>query len=192
MKKLITILIVCAFVFSALGSIATAESFPRSWLWDTNALKMVDTSKFKKKPPYVIGFSNASVSNSWRVYFDLQVRAEAEAQKDLIKKFYVTDANDKPDKQIADVPDMAWSNQTAEYGLVMPQNPPQSPRMQADFSAPVCKHMQGYGAPWWLSSRCKSGSQQKQHNTQASLGRQDGVSGQSLPCIPASHAEHLR
>ena len=103
MKKLITILIACAFVFSALGSIATAESFPRSWLWNTSALKMVDTSKFKKSPPYVIGFSNASVSNSWRVYFDLQVRAEAEAQKALIKKFYVTDANDKPDKQIADV-----------------------------------------------------------------------------------------
>ena len=106
MKKLITIILVCAFVFSVLGSIAAAESFPRSWLWDTSALKMVDTSKFKKKPPYVIGFSNASVSNSWRVYFDLQVRAEAEAQKDLIKKFYVTDANDKPDKQIADVEDL--------------------------------------------------------------------------------------
>ena len=88
MKKLITILILSAFVFSALGSIAAAESFPRSWLWDTSALKMVDTSKFKKNPPYIIGFSNASVSNSWRVYFDLQVRAEAEAQKDLIKKPY--------------------------------------------------------------------------------------------------------
>ena len=106
MKKLIAILIVCAFVFSALGSIAAAGAFPRSWLWDTLPLKMVDTSKYKKAPPYVIGFSNASVSNSWRVYFDLQVRAEAEAQKDKIKKFYVTDANDKPDKQIADVEDL--------------------------------------------------------------------------------------
>ena len=106
MKKLTTILIICAFIFSALGSIAAAERFPRSWLWDTSALKMMDTSKFKKSPPYVIGFSNASVSNSWRVYFDLQVRAEAEAQKDLIKNFYVTDANDKPDKQIADVEDL--------------------------------------------------------------------------------------
>jgi ribose transport system substrate-binding protein len=106
MKKLITILIVCAFVFTAMGSIAAAERFPRSWLWDTSALKMVDTSKFKKDPPYVIGFSNASVSNSWRVYFDLQVRAEAEKHKDVIKKFYVTDANDKPDKQIADVEDL--------------------------------------------------------------------------------------
>ncbi len=106
MKKLIAILIVGSFLSVTLGSVAWADRFPRSWLWDTNALKMVDTAKYKKKPPYVIGFSNASVSNSWRVYFDLQVRAEADNQKGLIKKFYVTDANDKPDKQIADVEDL--------------------------------------------------------------------------------------
>jgi ribose transport system substrate-binding protein len=106
MKKLITVLMAVAFVCTILGSVAWADAFPRSWLWDTNALKMVDTSKYKKKAPYVIGFSNASVSNSWRVYFDLQVKAEADNQKDVIKKFYVTDANDKPDKQIADVEDL--------------------------------------------------------------------------------------
>ena len=106
MKKLIAVLMAVAFVCTILGSAAGAGAFPRSWLWDTNALKMVDTSKYKKKPPYVIGFSNASVSNSWRVYFDLQVKAEADNQKDVIKKFYVTDANDKPDKQIADVEDL--------------------------------------------------------------------------------------
>lgn len=106
MKKLVSILIAVAFVCTVMSSIASADRFPRSWLWESTGLKMVDTSKYKKAPPYVIGFSNASISNSWRVYFARQVEAEADKHKDVIKKLYVTDANDKPDKQIADVEDL--------------------------------------------------------------------------------------
>ncbi len=88
-----------------IASMAFAE-FPRSWLWNSTAIKMTDTAKYKKAPPYTIGFSNASISNAWRVYFDRQVKYGAELHGDVIKKFYVTDANDKPDKQIADVEDL--------------------------------------------------------------------------------------
>ena len=106
MRRVALILMTVAIGLTLICSTAFAERFPRSWLWNTNPLKMVDTSKYKKDGPYAIGFSNASVSNSWRVYFDRQVRAEAEAQKAHIKEFFVTDANDKPDKQIADVEDL--------------------------------------------------------------------------------------
>ena len=107
-KKTVSIVLTAVFVLTTMVIVpmAWADSFPRSWLWSSTELKMMDTSKYKKKPPYVIGFSNASISNSWRVNFERQVRYGAELHQDVIKKFYVTDANDKPDKQIADVEDL--------------------------------------------------------------------------------------
>ncbi len=108
MKKTVTFVVLAAFVLLAMviTPMAWAEAFPKSWLWASTEIKMMDTSKYKKKPPYTVGFSNASISNSWRVFFERQVRYGAELHQDVIKRFYVTDANDKPDKQIADVEDL--------------------------------------------------------------------------------------
>jgi ribose transport system substrate-binding protein len=108
MKKLISFGALVAFVLSTffVTPLAWADRFSRGWLWSSNPLKMVDTTKYKKNPPYTIGFSNASISNSWRVNFDAHVRYGAELHKDVIKNFYTTDANDKPDKQVADVEDL--------------------------------------------------------------------------------------
>lgn len=104
MRKVISNFIVVAFVLSIFSTVS-AEPFPRSWLWTSGPIKMVDTSKYKKEGPYKIGFSNASISNSWRVLFERQVKAEAEKHPE-IEALYVTDANDKPDKQVADVEDL--------------------------------------------------------------------------------------
>ena len=54
--------------------------------------EMVNTSKYKKKTSYVVGFSNASVSNSWHVQFMQEFQAECDRHKDLIKRVYITDA----------------------------------------------------------------------------------------------------
>lgn len=68
----------------------------------------VDTSAFAQEPPYVFCFSNASVSNSWRVAmvanFDYGVQ-EAQAAG-LISTYRYADANDDPAKQISDVEDL--------------------------------------------------------------------------------------
>lgn len=111
MKKLIVIFMAIAFVTmmiapSAFAIMAGKRQFSRSWVWDDTLREMVDTSKYKKDPPYVIGFSNASVSNSWRVQFVQEFQAECDRHKDLIKKVYITDAMDKPDKQVADIEDL--------------------------------------------------------------------------------------
>jgi ribose transport system substrate-binding protein len=108
MKKFVSIVVAAAFVLTTMviAPMAWADAFPRSWLWSSTEIKMMDTTKYKKKAPYVIGFSNASISNSWRVFFERQVRYGADMHKDKISKLYVTDANDKPDKQIADVEDL--------------------------------------------------------------------------------------
>lgn len=79
---------------------------PRTWMWNPNGNTMVDTSKWKKDGPYTIGFSNASISNAWRVAFQHGVLWSAGQHRDQIAHLKVTDANDDPSKQIADIQDL--------------------------------------------------------------------------------------
>jgi ribose transport system substrate-binding protein len=70
--------------------------------------RMMDTAEYEKEPPWTIGFSNASLSNSWRVSFVAHLRYAMDlAQRDgLVENFYETNANDDPVKQIADIEDL--------------------------------------------------------------------------------------
>jgi ribose transport system substrate-binding protein len=106
--KNLTAGVVVVLCFCVMTSFAFAgeRQLSRSWLWDSNPVEMQDMSKYKKAPPYRIGFSNASISNSWRVFMAREVQAEAEKHKDVIKELYITDAQDKPDKQIGDTEDL--------------------------------------------------------------------------------------
>lgn len=79
---------------------------PRTWLWNPGFNTMVDTTQWKKEGPYTIGFSNASISNAWRVAFQHGVLWAAGQHKDQIEHFLVTDANDDPSKQISDIQDL--------------------------------------------------------------------------------------
>jgi len=68
----------------------------------------VDTSAYAKAGPYDVCFSNASVSNSWRVMLIAHVDwgiEEAQAAG-TIDNYRYTDANDDPAKQISDVEDL--------------------------------------------------------------------------------------
>jgi len=69
---------------------------------------MVDTTQYKKEAPYTVCFSNASVSNSWRVAMKAHVDYQIEQfkQQGLIKDYIYTDANDDTNKQIADIEDL--------------------------------------------------------------------------------------
>jgi ribose transport system substrate-binding protein len=58
-----------------------------------------------KKEGIVIGFSNASVSNSWRVFMVANFNYEVTLHDEIAEVHY-TDAQDKPEKQIADVDDL--------------------------------------------------------------------------------------
>jgi ribose transport system substrate-binding protein len=49
--------------------------------------KTVDTAKYKKKGPYTLCFSNASVGNPWRVVGWNTMQAEVELNKADIKGF---------------------------------------------------------------------------------------------------------
>ena len=51
-----------------------------------------DTSQYKKAPPYVIGFSNAGLGDSWRVVALDELKQGAADHKDVISKLIITDA----------------------------------------------------------------------------------------------------
>jgi ribose transport system substrate-binding protein len=79
---------------------------PRTILWASTDIQYSDTSQFKKDGPYVIGFSNASISNVWRVGLLHAVQKAAADNKDKISKLIITDANDDAAKQVSDVQDI--------------------------------------------------------------------------------------
>lgn len=69
------------------------------------AAEKVDTTRFKKAPPYTIGVSAGYLSNSWVVFTLQHIKYEASLHKD-IKEVVVTDAGFKPAKQVADIEDL--------------------------------------------------------------------------------------
>lgn len=108
MKRTFALLLVLVFfgTLISINGIAAEREWDRASLWNPGTVKMIDTSKYKKNPPYTIGFSNAGISNSWAVFMHREVQAEAERHPDMIKKLYVTEAKGKADKQINDVEDL--------------------------------------------------------------------------------------
>jgi ribose transport system substrate-binding protein len=68
----------------------------------------VNTTQYKKDPPYNICFSNAGVNNPWRVvgYVDMREQVEELRAEGLVKNFYHLDAQGKDEKQIADIQDL--------------------------------------------------------------------------------------
>jgi ribose transport system substrate-binding protein len=108
MKKFILLLSAIVFFECIVAEIAIAveKEWSRSFLWNPNPMKIVDTSKYKKNPPYTIAYANVAVSNSYGVFTVLEFKARAEKYKDMIKNIFVTDAQDRPDKQISDIEDL--------------------------------------------------------------------------------------
>src|SRR5262249_13775697 len=87
----------------------TPEGDPKTpWLQMYKTDQMVDTTAMKKDPPWTICFSNASLSNNWRISGFGVMNADIDALKAAgkVKEFIVTDAGDNSDKQISDIDDL--------------------------------------------------------------------------------------
>jgi len=64
----------------------------------------------KKEGPFVIGLSNFSLGNSWRVQMIEEAKYAAEQHKDLVEKLIVTEAEGDISKQISDIEDLIVKN----------------------------------------------------------------------------------
>ena len=112
MRRLLSlaIAVVMAAAFGVAGSAraddAGYQGAPRTFLWNPSAVTFTNTEEFKKEGPYVVGFSNASISNIWRVAMLHSIQQAAADNSDRISKLIITDANDSPSKQVADIQDL--------------------------------------------------------------------------------------
>jgi len=99
--------IAAAAASSATSALAEYKGAPRSFLFNP-ALDVCfhDTAKYKKKPPYVIGFANAGLGDSWRVVGVHSLEKAVHDHADVIKKLIITNANHDDTKQIADIQDL--------------------------------------------------------------------------------------
>jgi ribose transport system substrate-binding protein len=61
----------------------------------------VSTEEFKTDPPWTIGYADASLSNSWRVFAWQYLQAEADAWD--VEEVIHANANDSTPKQVADI-----------------------------------------------------------------------------------------
>jgi len=68
--------------------------------------KMVDTTKWKKSPPWTIGYANASTANSFRQFTVAALYWIAAQYPQLVKDIVITNANDSIPKQISDMEDL--------------------------------------------------------------------------------------
>lgn len=69
------------------------------------AAEVVDTSKFKKDPPYKVGLAAGYLTNSWVVFARQHILWEA-SRHDEIAEVLVTDANFNPTKHVSDIEDL--------------------------------------------------------------------------------------
>ncbi|WP_244631176.1 ABC transporter substrate-binding protein [Aureimonas sp. ME7] len=83
------------------------EGAPRTFLFNpAQDICFKDTAEYKKDGPYVIGFSNAGLGDSWRVVMQHSIMKAAAEHKDQIKQLIITDAGHDDAKQVADVQDL--------------------------------------------------------------------------------------
>jgi ribose transport system substrate-binding protein len=101
--------VVLVVVAAAAASAATSAKKPPVLIDVPTTGKMVDTSKYKKGPPWTLGYSDASLSNSARVFM-WQFIQETAAKYPQIKGIIRTDANDSQAKQVSDIEDLLSKN----------------------------------------------------------------------------------
>lgn len=94
-----------ALVAVAIGAPAAAQTEASREQQLEQAQETIDTSRFKKDPPYTIGLSAGYLTNSWVVFAQQHILYEA-AQHPEIDEVIITDANFNPAKQVADIEDL--------------------------------------------------------------------------------------
>lgn len=84
-----------------------SRTVPRMAQWNPNLLDLVSTARFRRAPPFVIGFANASNSSPWRIAMAGSLLAAAQRQHDVVSNVIVRDAKDDPARQAEQIAEMS-------------------------------------------------------------------------------------
>jgi ribose transport system substrate-binding protein len=130
----LTVALVLALLLAACGG-GAAKAGPITVKVDSSG--NVDTSGMVKAPPYTFCFSNTSRSNSWRVSMVANLRYEIDQHKDVITKYYETDAADDNAKQISDTEDLIANKGCSVLLLSAGQAEPLTPIVDKAMAAGI-------------------------------------------------------
>jgi ABC-type sugar transport system substrate-binding protein len=75
-------------------------------MFAANSLSVSTGQAAEKKPPFVIGVSNDSVANPFRVQMINEIKYYASKHPELIKELIILNAGEDTNKQISDVQDL--------------------------------------------------------------------------------------
>lgn len=72
---------------------------PRRLKFDRSLLEISNTDRFRRTPPFSIGFANASSSHPWRRAMERSLQAAASRQHPILSDLVITNADNDPDLQ---------------------------------------------------------------------------------------------
>ncbi|TAN19937.1 MAG: hypothetical protein EPN45_00300, partial [Rhizobiaceae bacterium] len=81
-------------------------STPRKSHFESDLLELVRTERYRKFPPFTIGFANASTSHPWRLAMERSLRAAAQRHAGIVARLIVSDAQNDPERQAGQLSDM--------------------------------------------------------------------------------------
>jgi ABC-type sugar transport system substrate-binding protein len=110
LKKLFFVIVVIVFTasFAACAAPAAAPETTAAQAETTTAATEAETTTMAGQEPPIVGFSNASVSNTWRVAMWDMLKEQLDKDKadGIIKDYYYVDGEDNDAKQAAGTEDM--------------------------------------------------------------------------------------
>lgn len=81
-------------------------STPRKSHFESDLLELVGTERYRKSPPFTIGFANASSSHPWRLAMERSLRAAAQRHGEIVARLVVSDAQNDPERQAGQLSEM--------------------------------------------------------------------------------------
>ncbi|MEM9840901.1 MAG: substrate-binding domain-containing protein, partial [Pseudomonadota bacterium] len=87
------------------GGVRHAQGTP-DLEWDPDLVRTVETSRYRSRPPYRIGFANASVSNDWRRAMQESLAYAEKTNRHQIAALLMADAKDDPKLQRQQIDDL--------------------------------------------------------------------------------------
>lgn len=72
---------------------------PRKSHLESDLLNLVTTDRFRKEPPFTIGFANASTAHPWRMALEGSLLGAARSQSEIVERVVVRNAENDPSLQ---------------------------------------------------------------------------------------------
>lgn len=127
-RNLMKVMVAILAIVALMGSLEVSWAQGKEW---------VDTSKYRKTPPWTVGYDIYFLGNTWSVQLAEEFKSVVARYPDLVKEVYYTDSGGVPSRQIANLEDLAAKK--PDVIIVTPTSP--------SAIAPIVEKIQARGIP---------------------------------------------